>query len=88
MDEELLDKVDIFMQAEMPQIRMHGGDWEVTSFDDGEISIHLDGACSGCGISPMTVEAMKRKLPNRVDRVSTVMVDIGSEDDVTDGPFA
>lgn len=91
MDSELTSKVDMFMQAEMPQIKMHGGDWEITDFDDsgGNISIELDGACGGCSISPMTVEALKNRMPDRIDRVSTVSVDIvNDEEDVTDGPFA
>lgn len=89
MDSELVDKVDIFMQAEMPQIQMHGGDWDVDGFTDGNISIELDGACGGCNISPMTVQALKNRMPDKIDRVETVSVEIvNDEEDVTDGPFA
>lgn len=89
MKSELTNKVDMFMQAEMPQIKMHGGDWETTGFDDGTISIELDGACGGCNISPMTVQALKNRMPDTIDRVDVVEVNIiNDEEDVTDGPFA
>lgn len=83
---EIRDKVDLFMQQEMPQIQMHGGDWRVTDVERGAISIELDDACSGCGISPMTIQAIKNRMPKKIDEVESVDATVAS-DDPTSGPF-
>jgi Fe-S cluster biogenesis protein NfuA len=40
----------------------------------GEVTVAIGGACSGCGIAPMTIEAIERRLPAEVDDVSSVTV--------------
>lgn len=87
--EDLSAEIEKFLMANFPQIQMHGGEIEITNVDPEErhAAINLSGACSGCGISPQTVQAVKKRLPNKVDGISTVDVTTGEEENVTEGPF-
>lgn len=81
-EEELRDSVEVFLLAQFPQIKMHGGEIDITEASPADefVSINLEGACSGCGISPQTVQAIKRRLPKEVPEVTTVDVDTGDSD--------
>lgn len=85
---ELREKVRIFLQAEFPQIRMHGGSFDVQSVDEssGEIELLLGDACGGCGISPMTQQQIQKRMPKAIEEVELVRVDFETED-ITEGPF-
>jgi Fe-S cluster biogenesis protein NfuA len=63
-----------FLSNEVPQIQQHGGSFEVRSVEDGTVTVAIGGACSGCGIAPMTMKAIERRLPAEVDEVSEVEV--------------
>lgn len=77
--DDVADAVESFLRRNFPQIAMHGGDAAVESIDEetGEVWLRLGGACSGCGISPMTIQAIQSRLPTAVDGVSEVHVDTG-----------
>jgi len=76
-------EVRTFLKRNFPQIEMHGGDATVARCDPetGTASITLTGACSGCGISPMTVQAIKARLPDEIDAIDEVRVETGSPED-------
>lgn len=78
--EELREKVSDFLRRNFPQIQMHGGSSSVTSVNEetGEVTIRLGGACSGCGISPMTTQHIQRRLPKKIEEVTSVSVDTGT----------
>ncbi len=78
-EDELREEVITFMRANFPQIRMHGGSASIQSIDpeEGVVSIKLGGACSGCGISPMTIQALKDRLPKKIPEITTVHADTG-----------
>lgn len=80
--DELRDRISKFMQANFPQIKMHGGTAAIQNLDleEGSVSIQLGGACSGCGISPMTIQALKDRLPKEIPEINTVHADTGDED--------
>ncbi|MEZ3117234.1 NifU family protein [Halobaculum sp. MBLA0147] len=65
-----------FLNAEVPQIQDHGGNFEVRDVDEGSgtVTVAIGGACSGCGIAPMTMKAIKERLPAEVDDLSDVEV--------------
>lgn len=79
-DEELRERITMFMQANFPQIKMHGGSANIQHLDAdaGEVTIQLGGACSGCGISPMTIQALKTRMTKELDEINTVHADTGS----------
>lgn len=77
---DLTDRVQNFLSRNFPQIQMHGGTAGVegVDVDSGEVWLALGGACSGCGISPMTVQAIQSRLPQELPDVNVVHVDAGS----------
>jgi Fe-S cluster biogenesis protein NfuA len=65
-----------YLSNNVPQIQDHGGYFEIEDVDTetGEVSLAIGGACSGCGIAPMTMRAIRHRLPDEVDGVSEVTV--------------
>lgn len=77
MDETTLEnEVYEVLERELPQIRMHGGTAEVADVDlqEGAVTVVLGGTCTDCGLAPMTVEVLKRKLVEEVSTLTTVTV--------------
>ena len=79
-DKTFEDKIEQFIQRNFPQIAMHGGSFDIIEADveSGQVVITLSGACSGCGISPMTIQAIKRRMTEDITEVTEVMVTTGS----------
>jgi Fe-S cluster biogenesis protein NfuA len=65
-----------FLSDNVPQIQQHGGHFEVRDVDegDGTMTVAIGGACSGCGIAPMTMKAIRNRLPEHVEGLSEVEV--------------
>jgi Fe-S cluster biogenesis protein NfuA len=92
---ELRERLGNFMARNFPQIAMHGGSAAIEDVDPetGEVWVVLGGACSGCGISPMTVQALKSRMVSEFDEVTEVHASTGTgmggfgTDDFSDVPF-
>ncbi len=78
-EDDLREEIGTFLQKNFPQIQMHGGSAAIQSLDreSGEVSIQLGGACSGCGISPMTIQAIKKRLVKEIAEIETVHANTG-----------
>ncbi len=78
-DGTLEEQIERFLLRNFPQIRMHGGDAAIEAIDEesGEVWLRLSGACSGCGISPMTIQALKSRLVAEFDAIDTVHAETG-----------
>jgi len=65
-----------YLSNNIPQIQEHGGHFEIEDVDEenGVVTVAIGGACSGCGIAPMTMKAIRNRLPAEVDDVSEVQV--------------
>jgi len=65
-----------YLSNNVPQIQQHGGNFEVRDVDEasGTATVAIGGACSGCGIAPMTMKAIERRLPESVDGLEDVEV--------------
>lgn len=63
-----------YLTSNVPQIQQHGGSFEIREIDDDHATIAIGGACSGCGIAPMTMKAIERRLPEHVDGIVDVEV--------------
>lgn len=76
---DLESRVMNFLRRNFPQIQMHGGTAAVEEVDaeSGRVSIRLGGACSGCGISPMTVQAIKSRMVEEIPEVDSVEANTG-----------
>ncbi|ERH03387.1 MAG: thioredoxin-like proteins and domain protein [uncultured archaeon A07HR60] len=78
-EDELRGRITNFLRRNFPQIQMHGGSAAITDLDreSGEVHIQLSGACSGCGISPMTIQAIKSRMVKEIAEISAVHADAG-----------
>jgi len=65
-----------YLSNNVPQIQEHGGYFQIEDVDqdNGEVTVAIGGACSGCGIAPMTIKAIERRLPAEVDEISAATV--------------
>ncbi|AFK20043.1 hypothetical protein E6P09_15000 [Haloferax mediterranei ATCC 33500] len=65
-----------YLSNNVPQIQEHGGFFEIQDIDEetGEVTVAIGGACSGCGIAPMTMNAIKHRLPDELEEISKVNV--------------
>jgi Fe-S cluster biogenesis protein NfuA len=78
-DGDLRERVVNFLRRNFPQIQMHGGSAAIEHLDreTGEVTIRLGGACSGCGISPMTIQAIKSRMVKEIPEISQVNANTG-----------
>ncbi|WP_226482270.1 NifU family protein [Natrinema amylolyticum] len=79
--DDLEDRVTNFLRRNFPQIQMHGGSAAIQDIDreSGEVSIALGGACSGCGISPMTIQAIKSRMVKEIPEIEKVNASTGMD---------
>ena len=77
--DDLEERVSNFLRRNFPQIAMHGGSASIQNIDreTGEVSLMLGGACSGCGISPMTIQAIKTRMVKEIPEINQVHADTG-----------
>src|SRR6056297_3571364 len=80
-DDDLKERVSNFLRRNFPQIQMHGGSAAIQDLDreTGEVSIQLGGACSGCGISPMTIQAIKTRMVKEIPEIEEVHAHTGMD---------
>jgi Fe-S cluster biogenesis protein NfuA len=66
---------DVIESVIRPALRSHGGDIELVGTDgDKNVSVRLQGACSGCPGAVMTMKAgIERILKERVPEVKEVI---------------
>ncbi|AEN04770.1 NifU family protein [Halolamina sp.] len=78
-EDELRERITNFLRRNFPQIQMHGGSAAIQHLDreEGVVSIQLGGACSGCGISPMTIQAIKSRMVKEIPEIEKVEADTG-----------
>jgi Fe-S cluster biogenesis protein NfuA len=79
--DDLEERITNFLRRNFPQIQMHGGSAAIQKIDreTGEVHITLGGACSGCGISPMTIQAIKSRMTSEIPEIETVIADTGMD---------
>lgn len=88
-EDDLRERITVFLQRNFPQIEMHGGSAAIQHLDleAGSVRIRLGGACSGCGISPMTTQALKTRLVQEIPEITTVETETGVGDEGTPQGF-
>jgi Fe/S biogenesis protein NfuA len=79
-EDELRERITNFLRRNFPQIQMHGGSAAIQDLDpeEGTVSIQLGGACSGCGISPMTIQAIKTRMTKEIPEIEEVHANTGT----------
>jgi Fe-S cluster biogenesis protein NfuA len=83
-DDGLHARVERWLTAQMPIIRMHGGTSAVRTADPetGEVVVELGGTCSGCGISDVTARNIRTDLIADFPEVEDVSVRVPSTGEV------
>jgi Fe/S biogenesis protein NfuA len=83
--DDLEERVNNFLRRNFPQIQMHGGTAAIQNIDreEGVVDLQLGGACSGCGISPMTIQAIKSRMTKEIPEVNTVHAGTGMGEDTS-----
>jgi len=78
-EDELRERITNFLRRNFPQIQMHGGSAAIQNLDleEGSVTVQLGGACSGCGISPMTIQAIKTRMTKEISEIDTVHASTG-----------
>ncbi|AFZ73440.1 NifU family protein [Natronobacterium gregoryi] len=81
-EDDVRNAVSTFLARNFPQIQGHGGDFSIVEVDvaAGHVEINLSGACSGCGVSPMTTQAIQRRLPSDIEAIESVAVTTGFDE--------
>lgn len=69
------DKVAEVIEAIRPALQSHGGDIELVSTDeDNNVNVRLQGACQGCPGAAMTMQmGVERILKEKVPEVNKVI---------------
>lgn len=83
VDQQLAEDVTETLNTQIPQIKGHGGRFEVeeTDREAGKVYLALAGSCGSCVIAPMTIQAIEGRLPQLIDDVKYVEVRMESSDD-------
>jgi Fe/S biogenesis protein NfuA len=78
-EDELRERITNFLRRNFPQIQMHGGSAAIQNLDmeEGSVTVQLGGACSGCGISPMTIQAIKTRMTKEIPEIEVVHASTG-----------
>ena len=79
--DDLQERITNFLRRNFPQIQMHGGSAAIEEIDreEGSVTIRLGGACSGCGISPMTIQAIKTRMTKEIPEINEVVARTGMD---------
>ena len=64
--QEAIDKI-------RPSIQADGGDVELVGYEDGVVTVRMQGACAGCPMSQMTLKnGIERLLKQEIPEVKSV----------------
>ena len=82
-DDSFEEQLHAFLERSFPQIPMHGGEAAILAADPdaGHVELQLGGACTGCGLSPMTIAALQSRITDEFPEVDSVEVSTGLDGD-------
>ncbi|MCK4852017.1 MAG: NifU family protein [Candidatus Omnitrophica bacterium] len=67
------EKVKEAIEKVRPALQGSGGDIEFVSMEDGVVRVRLQGACSGCPMSQITIKSfVERVLKDEVPEIRSV----------------
>ncbi len=72
--QKIIDLIETYVK---PAVEMDGGNIEFKSFDKGKVTVSLQGACSGCPSSSVTLKAgIEGMLKRMIPEVTEVIADM------------
>ena len=67
------DRVREVIEKIRPVLQRDGGDIELISVEDGVVKVKLQGACSGCPMSQMTLKnVVEQTIKNEIPEIKSV----------------
>ncbi|KUO97220.1 NifU family protein [Ferroacidibacillus organovorans] len=71
----MFERVEAVIDHLRPALQSDGGDVELVDVNDGIVTLHLLGACSGCPMSTMTLKmgierAIKQSVPEILEVIA------------------
>ena len=73
--QDLYTKVAAVMEEIRPYLRSHGGDIELEKIENNVVYVSLQGACSGCSLSAMTLKkGVEEAIKSRITEIEQVMM--------------
>ncbi len=67
------EKIQTVIDKIRPNLQADGGDVELVDFQDGVVTVRLQGACAGCPMSQMTLKnGIERLLKQEIPEVKSV----------------
>jgi Fe-S cluster biogenesis protein NfuA len=73
MSEPVESRVKKALEQVRPQLQADGGDLEYVGFDNGVVKVKLQGSCSGCPMSAMTLQwGVENFLKKHIPEVTKV----------------
>ena len=78
-DEEVIEQIKDLLETKVsPAVAGHGGAIGFTSYKDGHLVLELQGACSGCAGSTMTLKkGVEQMIKHYVPEVKTIDAEDG-----------
>ena len=76
MSDDVKERIQSALDEVRPALQFDGGDCELVDFSPGTgvVSLRMHGACQGCGMSTLTLQAgIERILQERVPEVKAVV---------------
>ena len=68
------EQIETILEQIRPALQADGGDVELVDVSGGVVSVKLEGACSGCLMSTMTLKmGIERLLKEKVPEVKEVL---------------
>lgn len=78
-EQEIIEQVKALLESHVkPAVAQHGGNIEFLDFTDGRLLLQLQGACSGCAGSTMT---LKMGVENMIKHYVPEVLSVEAEDD-------
>jgi nitrite reductase/ring-hydroxylating ferredoxin subunit/Fe-S cluster biogenesis protein NfuA len=85
--QDLFTRVAAVLEEVRPYMRSHGGDVELVKVEEKTVYVRLQGACSGCSLSAVTLKnGVEEAIKARIPEIENVVM---AEDEVASGylPF-
>ncbi|MFT5233282.1 MAG: Fe-S cluster biogenesis protein NfuA [Candidatus Krumholzibacteriia bacterium] len=69
----MIERILRVLEEVRPMLQADGGDVELIDFNDGVVTVRLQGACGSCPMSTMTLKAgIEAKMKEAIPEVTSV----------------
>ncbi len=74
--DKITKKVEDLLEKVRPYIQMHGGDVKLLGVDNGQVRLHILGACAHCSLADLTYNKMiAGLLKEEVPEIKEILIE-------------